>query len=191
MSKVEIITIAGRLGSGKSSTAKMLAERLEYAHFSSGDLFREIAARHSMDLLSANKSSETDAVIDHEVDERLREIGRTETRKIIDSRTAWHWIPNSFKVYLHLDTPVAAARIITVAAHRKESANEHVPDDVGQYTQILDERYSSENKRYMTLYNIDPAQETNYDLVVDTAEYNLEEVVDYIEREYHSWLSAR
>ncbi len=188
MNKVRIITIAGRLGGGKSSTAKTLAARLGYQHFSSGDLFREIAAQQSMDLLSANKNAEGNYDIDHQVDERLREIGRTETDKVIDSRTAWHWIPNSFKVYLHLDTRVAAERILANLSER-QSANEHIPEDVDAYVAELDDRYASENKRYMALYDIDPAVEQNYDLVVNTAEHDLDSVVNLIEQAYRQWLA--
>jgi len=103
MIKKQIITIAGRLGSGKSSTAKMLANQLEYEHFSSGDLFREIALEQGNDVLAANKSAELDAKIDHLVDGKLREIGETQNKKVVDSRTAWHWMPDSYKVYLMLD----------------------------------------------------------------------------------------
>lgn len=187
MDKIHIITIAGRLGSGKSSTAKALAERLGYQHFSSGDLFREIAARQSMDLLSANKNAEGSYDIDHEVDARLREIGRTEADKVIDSRTAWHWIPNSFKVYLQLETQIAAERILASASERA-SANEHIPQGVDAYIEELDARYASENKRYLALYGIDPALGQNYDLVVDTSHHNLDEVVDMIEQKYQQWL---
>lgn len=189
MKKTHIITIAGRLGSGKSSTAKELAKRLKYQHFSSGDLFREIAAEHNMDLLSANKHAEDAGFdIDYQVDQRLREIGETETDKVIDSRTAWHWIPQSFKVYLYIDTRTAANRIFANLDARK-SANEHIPDTVEDYIKQLDSRYSSENRRYTKLYGIAPALESNYDLVINTAEYGLGDVVSMIERAYKQWLA--
>ncbi|MEZ4103369.1 MAG: nucleoside monophosphate kinase [Candidatus Paceibacterota bacterium] len=40
--KKQIITIAGKPGSGKSTTAKRLSGELNYAHFSSGDFFRQV-----------------------------------------------------------------------------------------------------------------------------------------------------
>ncbi len=191
MDKAHIITIAGRLGSGKSSTAKALAARLSYQHFSSGDLFREIAAQHAMDVLSANKQAEdSDFDIDYQVDQRLREIGQTETDKVIDSRTAWHWIPQSFKVYLNIDTQAAAERILANKEERKASANENIPETVEEYVKELDDRYGSENKRYMALYGIDPALESNYNLVINTAEHKLDEVVGLIEQAYQQWLVA-
>ena len=189
MQKKHIITIAGKLGSGKSSTAKSLAQYFGYQHFSSGDLFREIAAKQGEDVLQANKSAENDSTIDHLVDQRLRDIGENEDNKVIDSRTAWHWIPQSFKVYLTLDTKVAAERIINSMNERK-LANERIHDDVDAYAAALDERFNSENKRYMDIYNIDPAQSSNYDLVVDTAQYSLDEVIELIKRTYTKWLES-
>ena len=41
--KSTIITITGLPGSGKSSTAKRVAEILAYKHFSSGDLFPAVS----------------------------------------------------------------------------------------------------------------------------------------------------
>ncbi|MGZ6005361.1 MAG: nucleoside monophosphate kinase, partial [Candidatus Saccharimonadales bacterium] len=52
--KRQIITIAGRPGSGKSTTAKMVASKLSFEHFSSGDLFRAIAKEWGIDVLQAN-----------------------------------------------------------------------------------------------------------------------------------------
>ena len=128
MQKKHIITIAGRPGSGKSATSKLVAERLGYDHFSSGDLFRQLGEEKGLDLLTANFSAEKNAEVDHLVDEKLRMIGETEDYKVIDSRTAWHWIPQSFKVFLDLDLDVAAKRIITnMDPERRESEN--VPDD--------------------------------------------------------------
>ena len=45
--------------------------------------------------LQANLTAEQNAEIDHLVDGKLRQIGETEEGLVIDSRTAWHWIPDS------------------------------------------------------------------------------------------------
>lgn len=189
MTKKHIITIAGRLGSGKSSTAKTVAEALEYEHFSSGDLFRAIAAEQSQSVLDANVAAEKDSSIDYLVDQRLRDIGEHEDFKVVDSRTAWHWMPKSFKVYLNLPTDIAAKRIIDKAEERK-TANEDIPSSVEEYAKQLDVRYHSENKRYKNLYDIDPSDMSNYDLVLDTSKQNLSGVVDAIVSEYKKWLES-
>ena len=42
----EKITLAGNLGSGKSTVAKILTERLGMEYFSTGIICREVAAEH-------------------------------------------------------------------------------------------------------------------------------------------------
>jgi len=194
--KKHIITIAGKPGSGKSSTAKLLAEHLGYEHFSSGDLFREIARTRGQNVKEANLHAEgrelDDENIDELVDRRLREIGQTEDKKVIDSRTAWHWIPGAFKVFLDLDLEVAADRIIKsmevsdVAGER----NEHIPESVTEYAKELDERLASESRRYESLYKIDPYVLSNHDFVIDTNQYTLEQVVSQIIQAYENWIKT-
>ena len=72
--KRPIITIAGSLGSGKSSTAKAVANVLGLKHFSSGDLFRAIAAEKGMSLEAMNITAEIQQDIDHKVDALLRKM---------------------------------------------------------------------------------------------------------------------
>ena len=104
----QIITIAGSLGSGKSSTARAVASALGFRHFSSGDLFRQLAAGRGESIEAMNISAEAQRDIDLKVDNLLREMYRTDERLVIDSRMAWHWMPLSFKVFLVLDPNTAA-----------------------------------------------------------------------------------
>ena len=185
--KKHIITIAGRPGSGKSTASKAIAEQLGYEHFSSGDLFRAIGKERGIDVTQTNRAAESDVEIDHLVDERLVEIGKTLDQVAIDSRLAWHWIPQSFKVYLDLELGVAARRILAnMDPVRKE--HEHVPDDPEQYADALRHRLDLERTRYQAKYGVDISDHTNFDLVVDTDTNKPEQVADLILREYQKWL---
>lgn len=187
MQKKRIITIAGRPGSGKSTTSKAIAAQLGYQHFSSGDLFRSIGKERGVDVNQINLLAEQEKEIDHLVDQRLRDIGENEDKRVIDSRMAWHWMPQSFKVYLDLGIEIAAQRILkNMDPERIE--NEHIPDDPAEYGALLQERLDSEARRYRTLYDVDPYDHANYDLVVDTASNGPEAVVDTILKEYSLWL---
>lgn len=188
MQKTSIITIAGKPGSGKSTTSKGVATKLQYRHFSSGDLFRSIAAERGLDVKSANKHAEKESSIDDLVDQRLQEIGRTDSDIVIDSRTAWHWMPQSFKVYLDLDLHEAAKRII-LASDERQTANEYIPEDHEEYVNELQERLDSESRRYESLYGINPYDTNNYNLVIDTARYTIDEVVEQIVAAYNRWLA--
>ena len=181
-----IITIAGRPGSGKSSTARGVAEKLNFAHFSSGDLFREVSKQKGVDILELNQAAEKQegiSYVDELVDQRLRDIGNKQDNIVIDSRMAWHWIPDSFKVFLDLDLKTAAQRILkNITPERMEA--EKIPDNIAEYSSVLQERLDSESRRYKSLYNADPYSMDNYDLVIDTRNNSLDEVIDLIIREY-------
>src|SRR6266478_4855285 len=96
--KKHIITIAGLPCTGKSSTAKRIAEVLGYEYFSSGGLFRKMAAELGLSIEEMNFAAEKQKDIDREVDGLLVKIGKEKDNLVIDSRMAFHFIPDSFKV---------------------------------------------------------------------------------------------
>jgi cytidylate kinase len=185
--KSKIITVAGALGSGKSSTAKGIASELGYRHFSSGDLFRTIAAERGLTIMQINQQAELEHEIDYAVDKKLQDMA-TEEDLVIDSRMAYHWMPNSFKVYVSLESQIAAERIY------KQIQNEgRVSEDtktLEEVAQSILERQASEQKRYWNLYKVDALDLSPFDLVVDTATKPLNEVIQEIITSYRQWLAA-
>jgi cytidylate kinase len=102
---------------------------------------------------------------------------------------AWHWMPFSFKVFLDLDLMVAAKRIINkMDPERLE--HEHIPSEPQEYTELLQRRLDSETLRYKKLYNVDPFDKHNYDLVIDTSVTGPAEVAEQIINSYKEWLRA-
>ncbi len=187
MEKKHIITISGKPGSGKSTTSKGVARTLEYTHFSSGDFFRAIGKERGIDVFQTNMIAENEREIDYLVDDKLRQIGNEKDNLVIDSRMAWHWMPYSFKVYLDLDIVVAAERILSALDDVRMEA-EDIPNNPREYAERLQNRLDSEIKRYSTLYNANPYDTSNYDLVIDTAKNNPAEVQSQILQAYSAWL---
>lgn len=186
--KKDIITISGRPGSGKSTASKSLAIELGYTHFSSGDLFRSIVNERGIELTRANLIAEEISEIDHAVDARLKEIGDTESNRVIDSRMAWFWIPESFKVFLDLDLNTAAERVLA-SMDITRTDNEHVPSDPLEYAESLRQRLDGEARKYQRLYSANPYDVSNYDLVVDTNLNNPDQTREIILREFIEWQS--
>jgi cytidylate kinase len=186
--KKDIITIAGRPGSGKSTASKSIASELGYDHFSSGDLFRSIISERGIELTHANQIAEEISEIDHAVDARLKEIGETESRRVIDSRMAWFWIPESFKVFLDLDLNTAAMRVLA-SMDASRTDNEDVPSDPIEYAESLKKRLEGEARKYQRLYSANPYDVTNYDLIVDTQLNDPDQTREIILREFINWQS--
>lgn len=185
--KKKIVTITGGLGSGKSSTADLVAKRLGYRRFSSGDFMRKIALEMKITLNELSSQAEQDDTIDKKIDAEVKKAGEME-ELVIDSRLAFHWIPQSFKVYLDLPPEIAKERIfnnLKENALRAQSENSQNVDEI--YNKII-HRLESEKKRYKELYDVDHTNKNNFDLVIDTNKNNLEQVVEKIILEYKNWL---
>ncbi len=186
MEKKHIITIAGKPGSGKSTTSKGLAKTLSFEHYSSGDFFRSIGKERGFDVLATNLLAEQEKEIDDLVDQKLRALGAERDNMVIDSRMAWHWMPYSFRVYLDLDLSIAAKRILAHTDEERRSA-EFISDDEATYIKTLHDRLDSETKRYMSLYQANPYDTSNYDLVIDSGAHTALEVRTLILEQYTIW----
>jgi len=169
------ITITGDLGSGKSAVSRLLKEALGYPIYSTGAIQREIAAKHGMTTLELNRYAETHREIDDEIDDFSRNLGRRDEGVIVDSRLAWHFIPNSFKVYLAVDIDEAVRRIM---GHDRGAAERYA--DAATAKRDIEARKKSENDRFLELYGLDCDDMTNFDLVVDTTDKSPEQVCDAI-----------
>lgn len=185
--KSKIITIAGALGSGKSSTAKLVAQELGYKHFSSGDLFRAIAKERGVSIEEINKTAELEQEIDHATDARLRDMAHG-SELVIDSRMAYHWMPNSFKVYLNLAPQTAAERIFSHI--KNEGRMSQSAESVEAVLRATTERRESEKKRYWNLYQVDADDLSPFDAVIDTATMDLPTVVKAVIEKYQAWLAT-
>jgi cytidylate kinase len=190
MHRKHIITISGKPGSGKSSTADRVAEMLSYTRYSSGDFVREITRKQKMTLAEYNARAEERPEMDHEVDERLREL-REQNDIVIDSRLGFYWIPESFKVFLDLDSDVAIARIYRDATMNtmRSSAGESSTSMDDVISQV-EERTQNERRRFKKLYGVNPYSIEHFDLVIETSRHSPQTVALTIFDNYKKWLAS-
>ncbi len=179
------ISLAGDLGSGKSTVSDILIERLGAEYYSTGRIVREIAARYGMDVKDFNVYMETHPEIDHEIDDGLKALSDIDKFLIIDSRMAWHFTSGTFKVYLSCDIETAAARIMNANRQGEHSASlaETVADTRA--------RRESEKKRYMEQYGQDIKDLSNYSLVLDTTYAAPQTVADVLISSFQKWKNDR
>jgi len=174
-----IIAISGTPGSGKSTVAMLIAKAVGFRHRSSGDFVRQMAAERGVSLLDLMKQAESDISIDKEIDERTEKIGQEEDDFVIDSRLAFHFIPDSIKIFLKVDPKEAAKRIFSDVKDEKRKTETKYPSQEAAF-EATRERFESEIKRYNEYYNIDYIAEANYDLVIDTTNLDIESVINKV-----------
>jgi len=179
------ITITGRLGSGKSTVAKIISAEYGYEIVSTGTALRKIAADLGMTALEFNRLMTADPKYDYMIDNESRRISieRADDKIIYDSRMAWNFAVNSFKVYLSVPTEVAAARILADTTRGGVETYKDLDDAVHQ----INERMLEENRRYRQIYNVDNLDLANYDLVIDTTSRDCESVAKMIMEEFAAY----
>jgi len=167
-----VITISGTPGSGKSTVAELLEEKLGLRYVYSGMIFREQAEKNKMTLEEFGRYCEQNSKIDKKLDEQQVEILK-QGDVILEGRLAgWLAYRNkipAFKVMLDTDVDTRAGRIV-----KRENG------DVEKRKTEMNKREQSEAKRYKNHYNIDLKDTSIYDLVVDSGDKNPEEIVDLI-----------
>jgi len=169
------IAISGKAGSGKSTVAKLLSQKLNLKHYSIGDLMRAMAAEKGMALLELNKLAEKDKSIDFELDNKLKELGKTKDNFVVDGRLAAVFIPDAeFRVFLDADDRIRAERIL------KDRRQQEKNYDLGQTIKNIRKREESEKKRYMEYYKVDYLDKKLYNYVIDTTSLSPNQVVDKI-----------
>lgn len=195
MEKRHIITIAGGLGSGKSTTASIVAEKLNYPHYSGGDFMRDMATKRAVSLEELGALAKTDSEIDKEIDAIQKKFMDENESFVIDSRLGWYFAPKSFKVFLSLDADTAAERVLAdLQNHASHRSNElsQIPQTVAEVKAKQMQRVLSEKDRYNKYYGIeDHYDPKNFDLIVDTKENNPNQVAELIIEGYKNWLDSK
>ena len=166
--------MGGQAGSGKSTTGKVLARKLGFAFYSMGNLRRKMALERGMTLHEFNKLGEREAFTDKKVDDYQKKIGQTEDNFVIDGRLSFYFIPNSVKIFLKADLKTRAQRVFN--NEREFEKYKTLKDAMSE----LKKREESDKVRYKKYYRIDCYDERYYDLVVDTSDTQIGEVVEKI-----------
>ena len=156
------ISLAGDLGSGKSTVAHILKETMFAEIISAGGIYRELAAKLNLTVEQFNINNEKDRQYDTMVDTMLRSYDEKDGNYIFDSRLAFHFVPSAVSFYLKADREVAAHRVFD--ANR---VDEHF-GTIEETEKSLDSRRASERRRYLDYYGVDIMDMNNYDFVVDT-----------------------
>jgi len=169
-----ILTISGLHGTGKSTIAKLITEKLGLQYYSAGQAFRDLAQEMNMTLEKFSEYAEKNPEIDKELDSKIIGIAR-KGNIIIDSQLSGYILKSiaDFKILLICPLEIRIKRM----AER---------DNVNYKLKLRETeiREKSELERFKHLYNIDLSDQEEiqdlYDLIIDTENLTIEDVLEKI-----------
>ncbi len=171
------ITITGNLGSGKSTICKILEDKYGFEIYSTGKVQREIAREMNISTLEMNRLMCSDRKYDTMIDDATARISRENRDKniIFDSRLAWNFVEQSFKVFLSVSLDVAAERVM-----KDNRGKEEKYASLAEAKEMLAARAQTEDRRYKDMYNLNYFDFSNYNLVIDSTFSTPEKIASVI-----------
>ena len=165
-----IITIGGLAGTGTTTLAELLSEKLDIPYISAGFVFREMAAEKGMSVLEFSEFAEGNDDIDKEIDRRQAEKAKLADNLIVEGRLSAFFVDNAdLKLWLITPFDVRSKRI---------SEREGKPVDLAKVEIITREK--SEALRYKVIHNIDISNMDIYDLIINTDSFDPESISEII-----------
>ena len=165
-----IITIGGLAGTGTTTTAELLSEKLDIPYISAGFVFREMAAERGMSVLEFSEFAEGNDDIDKEIDKRQAQKASEAENLIVEGRLSAFFVDNAdLRVWLVTPFDVRSKRI----AEREDKTVEVAKEEIIT-------REESEALRYMEIHNIDISNMDIYDIIINTDTFNPENVSEII-----------
>jgi cytidylate kinase len=159
------ITVSGLPGSGTTSLSRYLAERHGFAMISAGEVFRQLAKEHDMELAAFGRLAETDPSYDKMIDARQKEIAEKQDNIIVEGRLSGWMVPQAdLRIWLHAPIGCRIQRIAT---------RDLVADEATAAKLTL-EREACEAGRYRAYYDIDISDLLIYHLVLDSERWTVE-----------------
>lgn len=164
------IAISGDIGTGKSTLAKNLANKLGWEYLSTGEFFRKWHEEHGIPL---EKTDKVPPEVDREIDFGYQAKMQSDEHIIFESRLAG-WlakdIPGVFRILCICDFDVAMERV----AKRDGAEVEFAREKSIQRSKALEDKFEN---LYGTRDFLDPKY---FNLVLDTTSMNSDEALQYV-----------
>lgn len=166
--KFRNIAISGDIGTGKTTLAKNLAEKLGWTHLHAGEYFRQWHKLHNLPL---DQTEKIPPQVDREMDFDYQRMMSSEEKIVFESHLAG-WLAKDledvYKILCITDLKVSMER----AAQRDGVS-------VEQATKFAKTRSLALGRKFKKLYGVENHLDPKYfDLVIDTTNKTPEEVLE-------------
>jgi cytidylate kinase len=161
------ITVSGLPGSGTTSLARYLSEKHQYDLISAGEVFRQMAREHDMDLAEFGTLAEHEPSFDKMIDERQKEIARSQDNIVVEGRLSGWMVPDAdLKIWLNAPVSCRVKRI----------QFRDVVSDEETAKCTTEEREKCEAIRYQMYYQINIADLSPYHMVLNSEHWGVEQL---------------
>jgi len=158
------ITVSGLPGSGTTSLSRYLAEKHGFTMISAGEVFRDLAKEHNMDLARFGELARADPSYDKMIDARQKEIAEQRDNIIVEGRlSGWMVEQADLKVWLYAPIGCRIKRIV----FRDQVADEKTAMD------LTLERERCEADRYRSYYEIDIGDLSVYHVILNSEHWDV------------------
>ena len=164
-----IITIGGLAGTGTTTAAQLLSEKMGIDYISAGYVFREMAREHNMSVLEFSAFAEGNDDIDKEIDKRQAELAKSADNLIVEGRLSAYFVEADLKLWLVTPFDIRSSRIAERESKSVDVASEEIIS-----------REKSEALRYKDIHNNDISNMSIYDLIINTGTFDPEKVSEII-----------
>ncbi len=159
-----IITIGGLAGTGTTTAAELLSEKMGIDYISAGYVFREMAREHNMSVLEFSAFAEG-----NDIDKRQAELAKSADNLIVEGRLSAYFVEADLKLWLVTPFDIRSSRIAERESKSVDVASEEIIS-----------REKSEALRYKDIHNIDISNMSIYDLIINTGTFDPEKVSEII-----------
>lgn len=165
------ITLSGEVASGKTTVGKLISEKTGIPFTSIGEQTRLKADSLGLSISQFQEKCLDNPELDRELDGEFSAFCNAEEKLIIDYRLGFHFVRDSFHVFLDISEDTAIERIKN--ANRRNETH---------YT--VRKRNQSFRNQFQSTYKVDYTKNDHYDLIVKVEDFESAEVIaDFILRE--------
>jgi len=159
------ITVSGLPGSGTTSLSRYLAEHHGFTMISAGEVFRQLAKEHNMELARFGDLARKDPSYDKMIDARQKEIAEVNNNIVVEGRLSGWMVDNAdLKIWLYAPIGCRIKRIV----FRDQVADEETAKS------LTLEREQCEADRYRSYYDIDINDLSIYHIVLNSEHWDVD-----------------